>query len=92
MNPNDKSYWIGGMNEFGGWIEIFGQHCVITIEPRPSYCDRGNYIAKIFAKPGIGPDKFYLDEADMWPRYYFDIDRAKLEVEAWLKKRKEWIE
>jgi hypothetical protein len=28
-----------------------------------------------------------LDHADLWPRYYFDLDRGKAEVEAWLRKR-----
>lgn len=25
-----------------------------------------------------------IDNADLWPRYYFDLDRAKLEIAAWL--------
>jgi hypothetical protein len=29
----------------------------------------------------------YIDGADGWPRYYFDLDRAKLELEAWINKR-----
>ena len=28
-----------------------------------------------------------MDHADLWPRYYFDLDRAKLEIADWLKKR-----
>ena len=28
----------------------------------------------------------------MWPRYYFDFERAKLEIEAWLKERKQFTE
>ena len=28
-----------------------------------------------------------LDGHDLWPRYYFDLERAKLECEAWLRKR-----
>jgi len=28
-----------------------------------------------------------LNDQDSWPRYYYDFDRAKLEVEAFLKKR-----
>jgi len=70
---------------------IAGKNCVIWIEPRPVYCDRGNFIAKINERnntpvPGKGPP-LYLDNSDGWPRYYFDLTRAKLEVEAWLKKR-----
>jgi hypothetical protein len=33
-----------------------------------------------------------MDGADLWPRYYFDFERAKLEIEAWLKKRGQWTE
>ena len=66
---------------------IRGLECVVTLEPRPWYCDRGNFIAKIFA---VGMLARSLDHADMWPRYYFDEARAKAEVEDWLKKRKRW--
>jgi hypothetical protein len=31
-----------------------------------------------------------LDHADLWPRYYFDFERAKLEIEAWMKKREQF--
>lgn len=62
------------------------EQCEITIEPRPHYCDRGNFIAKLF--PAIGSKlALELDLQDGWPRYYFDLDRAKAEVEAWLVKR-----
>lgn len=71
------------------WIEIGGRDCSITLEKRPAYCDRGNYIAKLFP---IGKLVMEMDLQDGWPRYYFDQDRAKLECEAWLKKRKRWVE
>jgi hypothetical protein len=58
--------------------------CYITLEPRPHYCDRGNWIAKVFPSGKLARD---LDDADGWPRYFFDEARAKLEIEAWLKKR-----
>ena len=31
-----------------------------------------------------------LDWADGWPRYYLDLGRAKLEIEAFLQKRGKW--
>lgn len=71
-----------------GWIEIKGKECRITLETRPSYCDRGNFIAKLFP---IGRLELSIDHQDGWPRYYFDQDRAKLECEDWLKKRGQWI-
>lgn len=64
--------------------EIAGKQCLITLEPRPSYCDRGNWIAKLHP---VGELAREIDGQDMWPRYYFDEQRAKLEIEAWLKKR-----
>jgi hypothetical protein len=69
--------------------EIQGKECLITLEPRPAYCDRGNFIAKLFPS---GDLTYEIDEADGWPRYYFDETRAKLEVEAWLTKRGQAVE
>jgi hypothetical protein len=69
--------------------EIQGKECLITLEPRPPYCDRGNFIAKLFPTGTLAID---IDEADGWPRYYFDETRAKLEIEAWLTKRGQAVE
>ncbi len=69
-----------------GFIVVVGRECEITIEPRPSYCDRGNYIAKLFPTGTLARD---IDHQDGWPRYYFDLDRAKAECEAWLVKRRQ---
>lgn len=71
------------------WWKIEGLDCEISIEKRPLYCDRGNWIAKIHDKPGGKPLRLNLDEADGWPRYYFDWERMLLEIEAWLVKRKQ---
>ncbi len=72
---------------YTSWHAINGKDCYITLEPRPHYCDRGNWLAKISVTGN--PDKLYIDAADLWPRYYFDLERAKLEIEAWLRKRKQ---
>lgn len=66
------------------YLEIGGRECQITLEPRPYYCDRGNWIANLHP---TGKLALEIDGADMWPRYYFDLERAKLEIEAWLVKR-----
>lgn len=55
-------------------------HGYVTVEPRPAYCDRGRWIAKI-----SGPD---IDGNDGWPRYYFDLERAMQEINAWVEFRK----
>jgi hypothetical protein len=79
MNWNKKDgYW-------GGYWEIRGRLYLITLEPRPHYCDRGNWIAKLFPEGELARE---IDASDCWPRYYFDEARAKLEIEAWLIKRR----
>lgn len=78
------SKWITKEIGFAPWQEIAGRECVVTLEPRPAYCDRGNWIAKVFP---TGELALSMDDADAFPRYYFDETRAKLEIEAWLKKR-----
>lgn len=64
---------------------------VIYLEPRPAYCDRGRW--KALVEPDDTPQgrqlALSLDYADMFPRYYFDLDRAKLELEAWVRAREE---
>jgi hypothetical protein len=72
--------WI----EQDGYQTIQGRECHITLERRPRYCDRGNWLAKLFPSGEFARE---IDEADRWPRYYMDETRAKLEVEAWLIKR-----
>lgn len=67
-----------------GYQEIVGNECSITLEARPSYCDRGRWLAKVFPRASFSSE---IDGQDGWPRYYFDENRAKLEIEAWLRKR-----
>lgn len=63
---------------------------IMTIKPRPAYCDRGNFIAQVSGwrlfneKPGIP----LLDHQDAWPRYYFDFWNAVMECQAWCRKRR----
>ena len=82
--PKDGK-WHVVPNTFG-LQSIMGKECEITLEPRPYYCDRGNFLAKIFAFGNLWRD---LDDNDGWPRYFFDEERAKAEIEAWLAKRKQ---
>ena len=65
---------------------LHGKHCAIWIDIRPEYCDRGNFLAHLAVRDRR---KVHIDEADLWPRFYFDLDRAKLECEAWMEKRRE---
>lgn len=68
----------------GGYFEITGRHCTVTIEARPHYCDRGEWIAKLHPTDLLALE---IDNQDGWPRYYFDFDRAVAEIAAWLTKR-----
>jgi hypothetical protein len=63
---------------------IKGRECEITIEPRPGNCDRGNWLADLFPHRN---SSVKIGQAEGWPRYYFDLDRAKAACEAWLLKR-----
>ena len=84
MNDIVASKWIA--HEF--YEAIQGKSCEITLEPRPFYCDRGNWLAKLFAREELAKD---IDDADGWPRYYMNKERAKLEIEDWLLKRGQWL-
>lgn len=66
------------------WWEIHGKECFVSLTKQNPGCDRGNFLAVLSASGGLAIE---MDACDLWPRYYFDFERAKLEVEAWLKKR-----
>lgn len=65
-------------------ICVQGKNCLIWLEPRPPYCDRGNWIAKIFTEGAFSRE---VDNQDGWPRYYFELMFAQREIEAWLVRR-----
>lgn len=67
-----------------GYSEIRIKNGILTIEPRQSYCDRGNFVVKIF--PAIDQYDLHIDDQDMFPRYYFYLVTAILEMEAWIQK------
>lgn len=71
-------------------MTIHGKHCSVWISKRPHYCDRGNFLAHLEVD-AAGYLRLGIDEADLWPRYYFDEERMKLEILAWLHKRGEWV-
>lgn len=75
---------MSAWEDHGGYLEIKGRECTITLEKRPHYCDRGNWLAKLHP---AGSLLLEIDGQDGWPRYYFDQTRAEQEIEAWLLKR-----
>jgi len=60
----------------------YGKGPIIWLNPRPVYCDRGHWLAGCDGFPN-------LDHADAFPRYFMDLDRAKLECEDWFHWRLE---
>lgn len=85
MNTTAHSHWT--ITGLGSW-RIEGAACSIEITARPHYCDRGNFIATIDAR---GPLAMGFDDHEGWPRYFFDLERARAECEAWLIKRGQWV-
>jgi hypothetical protein len=79
--------WTEAPGYSNHWV-IRGRDCTIWFAPRPSYCDRGNWLATIETR-----NPLELDHADGWSpgRYYFDLAAAKSEIEAWLRKRGQLI-
>lgn len=75
--------------EDGGiaYWRVITRECIIDLAPRPHYCDRGSWLAYADCK-GYPVNKNPIDNQDGFPRYYFDLERAKLEIEAFLSKRK----
>lgn len=62
----------------------------LTIQKRPPYCDRGNYIVNVFVN--IDSLDLHIDEADMFPRYYFDLGCLVKEMNLWVMKRKQALQ
>jgi hypothetical protein len=58
---------------------------LISIEPRPPGCDRGRYWVRVFTELGVPA----LDWQEGFPRYYFSLEVAKSEMEAWVNAREE---
>lgn len=57
----------------------------IWLAERPRHCDRGRWVAQVDASPAFA----CLDDQEGFPRYYFDLDRALAELEAWINARRE---
>jgi hypothetical protein len=67
------------------WLKIDVAQAQITIEPRPHYCDRGNFIVKVFPHGDLA---LSLDSQDGFPRYYFGVQACADEVHEWMRVRK----
>lgn len=67
------------------YIDIQTNGGLICIENRPAYCERGRYLVKVFPEDH---QILYIDESDMFPRYYFIFDNLISELACWFKARK----
>ncbi len=76
-----KSWGEDGKPFATEWYKAESEYGYLTIEARPPYCDRGRWVAKIFGNDW--PSPWYDDASGGWPRYYFDLERAQAELQAW---------
>jgi hypothetical protein len=67
------------------WFVIDVEQAQITIEGRPHYCDRGNFIVKVFPRGDLA---LSLDDQDGFPRYYFGVQACADEVHEWMRVRR----
>lgn len=77
--------------EDDSWV-LGGLDCSVTIKPLPPNHTEGNYRMDIDV---LGDSDWYvewlMDEVRCWPRYYFGLEAAKSEAEAWLKRRNQFV-
>ena len=59
----------------------------IDIYPRNSYCDRGRWECHVIDQ-GFPTNPNPVDHADMFPRFFFSLERAKAEMEDWMDARR----
>ncbi len=69
------------------FVDIITDYAIFNIEARPAYCDRGRYSVKGFNAGGIN-DKSHIDQADGFPRYYFDYGVMISEIKSFILFRK----
>lgn len=62
------------------------KECCIEIFPRRPYCDRGKWEVHIVDE-GFPTNPSPIDHADMFPRLFFSLERAKAEMEDWMNER-----
>jgi hypothetical protein len=87
MKTSVRAHWV----TLDGYQAVRGKDCIIYLEPRGFTCDRGRFFARLGPDVGSKLDRDIGPE-DAWPRYYFDETRAKLEIEAWLVRRDQFVE
>ena len=79
--------WVWQEFDYGRQHSLLAVECRIDIYPRPTYCDRGRWGVYVLDK-GYPINPSPVDTADMFPRLFFSLDRAKAEMEEWMTVRK----
>lgn len=93
MNPLVWSF----NEEFGSWeadtpVKTFEGFKTWRIHayPRPHYCDRGKWLVMVSTViNGISDYSSPLDDQEGFPRYFFELDNIKSEMQAWANERQE---
>lgn len=76
------------VKQMGGYWSIRAKQCEITIEVVSSLSNRGNFIAKLHVDYSSRLE-LYIDNSDMWPRYYFVWEAMLIELHGWLQRNKQ---
>lgn len=71
-----------------GYINIKIGCALFCIEQRPSYCDRGRFTIKAFTSDYT---RFYIDDADGFPRYFFKMENLLSELKEYIDFNKNKI-
>lgn len=79
--------WKENLKRNGDFIDLFTNKFRITIEKRPNYCDRGNYLVKCDNLNFHGD----IEWSDGFPRYYFEFECMVREIAAFLTKREDKV-
>lgn len=77
--------WIIVHSSNVNWQNIRGKNCMVSLAPTFAN-NRGNYLAAV---ESFDQTLLTVNHADGFPRYYFDLGRAKAEIEAWLIVREQ---
>lgn len=89
LSQLDDSFLHHLRDSIFNYLTISCDNCEICIEPRPRYCDRGQFVVKVLSKD---LEKLHIDAADMFPRYYFKLENACNEIDCWIAARNITIE
>lgn len=69
------------------YLEVNGRDCIVEIQCRPRYCDRGRWSVMPRLAPGKSVVDLNLDAHDGFPRYYFGDVELVSELKAWMRAR-----